>query len=102
MSLKKKEISVRSTVVVSKDQVSADLAGDSAILHLKSGIYYGLNPVGTRIWNLLQKPKKVNGVLSCLLQEYQVEPLRCEEDLLALLKQLISEGLVRVVDEKTP
>ena len=50
-------LSDRTTVVVAKDQVSCDLAGEAAILNLKNGVYYGLNTVGARVWNLVQEPK---------------------------------------------
>ena len=39
-------ISDRSIVVAAKDQVSCDLAGEAAILNMKNGVYYGLDPVG--------------------------------------------------------
>ena len=54
-------ISDRSVVVAAKDQVSCDLAGEAAILNIKSGVYYGLDPVGARIWSLVQEPRKVAG-----------------------------------------
>jgi hypothetical protein len=43
------KITVNSIVVVTKEQVSADLSGEAAILNLKSGIYYGLDTVGASI-----------------------------------------------------
>ena len=49
-------VSGSSIVVVSKEQVSADLAGESVVLHLKNGVYYGLDAVGTRIWALINTP----------------------------------------------
>ena len=97
----KTEISMHSTVVAGKDQISADLGEEAAVLQLKNGIYYGLDPIGARIWDLIRKPRKVNQILGCLLEEYQVEPDRCGQDLLDLLKQLHAEGLVEVTNEKT-
>jgi hypothetical protein len=88
-----------STVVVAKEQVSCDLGGEAAILNLKSGVYYGLDPVGARIWNLIQEPKSLNEIREILLKEYDVEPDRCDRDLLALLQKLASEGLIEVRDE---
>ena len=93
-------ISPRSIVVVAKEQVSCDLAGEAAILHLQSGIYYGLDEVGARIWNLIQEPRVVNDIRDALLREYDVEADRCEQDLLAMLQQLAAEGLVEVTGEK--
>jgi hypothetical protein len=82
--------------VAAKDQVSSDLGGEVAILDLKAGVYYGLDAVGARIWSLIQEPITVNEIRDILLEEYEVEPERCEHDLLALLRRLADEGLVEV------
>jgi hypothetical protein len=96
------EISEHSIVMVSKDQVSSDLEeGEVAILNFKSGTYYGLNAVGARVWNLIQEPKTIGEIRNVLANEYNVEPERCEHDLLALLQRLANEGLVEVRDEPT-
>ncbi len=94
----KRAVSRRSTVVATRDQVSSDLKGEVAILDLKGGVYYGLDAVGARIWDLLQEPKAVEEIRDTLLQEYDVEPERCERDLLVLLQRLADEGLVEVED----
>ena len=88
-----------SVVVAVSGQVSCDLAGETAILDIKSGIYYGLNAVGTRIWNLIQEPRIVTEVRDVLLEEYDVEPDCCERDLLALLQELAAKGLIEIKDE---
>jgi Coenzyme PQQ synthesis protein D (PqqD) len=85
-----------STVVAAKGQVSCDLAGEVAILDMKSGIYYGLNAVGARLWNLIQEPKLVSELCEVILREFDVEADRCERDVLALLQGLAAEGLVEV------
>ena len=89
-------VSVDSTIMATKEQVSADLAGESVILNLKSGVYYGLDPVGATVWGLIQEPKSLSEVRDAVLQEYEVEPERCERDLLALFQELAEEGLVEV------
>jgi hypothetical protein len=92
-------ISGRSIVVVAKQQVACDLAGEAVVLNLKEGVYYGLNTTGALIWNLLQEPKTVNDILSALLQQYDVEPGQCEQDLLALLHELATRDLIEVSNE---
>jgi hypothetical protein len=90
------QISGSSTVVAARDQVSCDLAGEAAILDMKSGIYYGLNAVGARIWNLIQEPKTVDEVAAAILAEYDVEADRCQHDIVALLQDLAAYGLVEI------
>lgn len=89
-------MSLQSIVAVTPDQVSADLSGEAAILTLASGTYYGLNAVGARVWTLIHEPRSVQSVLEQLLVEYEVEPVRCESDLMNLLRQLAREGLIEV------
>ena len=89
-------ISKNTTVVAVKDQVWCELTGEAVILHLKSSVYYGLNPVGARVWSLIQESKTVGAVLNTLLNEYDVAAERCEVDLLELLKELKSRELIEV------
>ncbi len=91
-------LSRRSVVVAAKDQVSCDLAGEAAILNIKNGVYYGLDPVGARIWKLIQQARSVDEVREALVDEYEVEPERCEQDLITLLEKLLAEGLIEVKD----
>ena len=89
-------ISERTVVVAAKDQVSCDLAGEAAILNIKSGVYYGLDPVGARIWNLVQEPRTVVQIQDAITSEYDVEPDRCARDLIGLLERLLEEGLIEL------
>jgi hypothetical protein len=89
-------LSDHSVVVVARDQVSCDLAGEAAILNIKSGVYYGLDPVGARIWNLMQEPREVAEIQNAITEEYDVEPDRCARDLADLLEKLLAEGLIEV------
>lgn len=92
-------ISDQSIVVAAKDQVSCDLAGEAAILNIKNGVYYGLDPVGARIWSLMQEPRAVADIQNTITGEYDVEPERCARDLVGLLEKLLAEGLIEVKDD---
>ena len=85
-----------STIAAAEDQVCCDLGGESAILNLSNGVYYGLDALGARIWELIREPKTVNEVRDVILSEYEVEPDRCERDLVELLRQLNDQGLIQV------
>lgn len=89
-------ITTATTVVASQDQVFCDLAGEAAILNLKNSVYYGLDPVGARIWALVQEPVTVSSIRDVILREYDVERHQCEHDLLDLLQKLAAQGLIAV------
>ena len=77
-------LSANSTVVAAKDQVSCEVADEAVILDVKAGIYYGLNSVGARIWDLIQEPSTVDQIRDAILQEYEIDPDSWERDLRAL------------------
>lgn len=96
------QVSKNATVVAAKDQVSTNLEGEVVILHLKNGVYYGLNPLGGRIWDLLQEPRTVSEIRDIILNEYEVSSPRCEQDLLRLLEELADRGLIEVTGGTAP
>lgn len=91
-------VSLASTVVRSPDQVSTDLGKEVVILSLASEEYCSLKDVGARIWEIIEEPRTVKEILDAILNDYAVEPERCERDLLALLQELAHEGLIEVKD----
>lgn len=96
------KVSPESVVVVSKDQMASDVAGETVILGLTAGRYYGVDAVGARVWQLIQTPTAFADVQRAIVSEYEVEPARCEADLLALLQKMADAGLVEVRDAGAP
>jgi hypothetical protein len=97
-----KSISTASIIVAAKDQISCDLEGEAAILNLKSGTYFGLDPVGATVWSLIVEPRRVAEIRDALLDVFEVEAERCSRDLLQLLGELAAHGLIQVLDEPAP
>jgi coenzyme PQQ synthesis protein D (PqqD) len=89
-------LSLESRIVLSKDQVSCDLAGEAAIVNLKNGVYYGLDPVGARIWNLAREPITLAQILDALVRDYEVDRLTLESDVRHFVRQLAEQGLVEI------
>jgi hypothetical protein len=94
----KRDIFMASIVVATKDQVSSDLGGETVLLSMQSAMYYGLDEVGTRIWELLGQPIRASDICDAIEREYDVERERCEADVLGLLRELAAKGLIEVTD----
>jgi hypothetical protein len=73
-----------------------EIAGEAVLLDLASEQYFGLDPVGTRIWQLLGEDGRLEHVFSVLCTEYSVEPSQLQGDLLVLVNELAQAGLVEV------
>ena len=68
------------------------------LLNVKTGVYYGLDEVGTRMWSLLAEHGEVEKACRVLLEEYDVTEDRLRADLLGLIERLREKGLVRVYE----
>jgi hypothetical protein len=79
------------------------LDGEQIMLDLKTGVYYGLNTVGTRAWALLAQERcSVRHMAAVLSNEFDVTAERCSQDLLALIGTMHHKGLVELCDEPAP
>ena len=89
-------ISLDSTVTVGANAVFRDLDGEAVILDLESGTYFGLNDVGTRMWQLMEQHGSPRAALDELREEFDVASDILERDLIALAAELAGKGLIEV------
>ena len=87
---------LESRISVHEDVLFRDLGGEAVILNLKSGKYYGLDRVGTRMWALLTQHGQVALAYRVLLDEYDVAEDRLQQDLLRLIDELVAHELLQV------
>ena len=83
-------------VTRSDEALFQEVAGEAVLLDLTSEKYFGLDPVGTRIWNLLGEDGRLQSVYDRICSEYDADPERIASDLLALMGQLAEAGLVKL------
>lgn len=79
-------------------QVSSRLGDEVAILELDRGVYFGLNDTGAFLWDLMQKPVRINEMHAALIEAYDVDAKIAEQDLLRVLAELRDAGLIEHVD----
>jgi hypothetical protein len=91
-----RDLSLTSIVAATRDQVSSDVGGETILLSMQSAMYYGLDSVGARIWELLRERVRVSEIRDVIAREYDVEIERCESDVLAFLRELVVKGLIEV------
>ncbi len=83
-------------ISVNKDVLFNDVGGEAVLLNLETGQYYGLDEVGTRMWSLLAGCGQIEPAYRTLLDEYEVTAERLRRDLLGLVDELASHGLLQV------
>ena len=89
------------TYVAVKDHLASDLGGESVILSMSSGKYYGLNRVSQDIWSAIQAPKSLDNIVAELLEKYEIDRETCVKEVAAVLKSLADEGLVEIVESES-
>lgn len=94
--MKKKNISTESRVSQIEDIVASDIDDEKVMMSVEKGQYYGLDPVGSRVWELIEKPIKVSELIDALLLKYDVDRETCERDVLAFLEGLHEDGILQV------
>ncbi len=91
-------LSLESRVRMPEGVVSQSLDSETVMLDLDRGVYYGLNPVGTRTWDLIREQPclPLQKILESLLDEYDVHEDQCARDLLNLVSLMQEKRLVEV------
>jgi hypothetical protein len=89
-------ISFESRVRIPQDVLVSQLDGESVLLKLQSECYFGLDEIGTRIWDLLLSSDSIQSAYEAILAEYDVDPAQFRADLTELLDSLVQQGLIEV------
>jgi hypothetical protein len=74
--------------------ISGRLHDEMVMMDIEQGKYFSLNPVATRIWDLLESPLALDELYLALMEEYEVDTYQCRSDVEELLEQMISLGLI--------
>ncbi len=81
----------------SADVIYTVLEGDAVLMHLTSGVYYGLDSVGASVWQKLEEPVSREEICRYIAETFDVEPSVCRADIQVLLTELEEAGLVETV-----
>jgi hypothetical protein len=87
-------LSLETVVCAGANQVSSRVGDELVVLDLDSSRYYSLDPVGARIFELLERPTRLDAVLEAIVAEFEVDAPTARTDVLDLVGTLIAEKLV--------
>jgi len=95
-------ISLDSQIDIPETLLCREIEGEAVLLELEKGRYYGLDPVGTRMFSLITRHRRLRPVHADLLAEYDVEAEALERDLLAFTAELVAQQLIGARESDTP
>ncbi len=91
-------ININTTVQASPEIVTNTLGEEVVMMSIEKSAYYGLDEIGSRIWELIASERTVSSICDILVREYDVPREECEQDILAWLNELAEQNLVEITD----
>ncbi len=88
-----------SLVVRSDDFITSAVDDDLVMMSLEKGIYYGLDAIGSQIWEHIADPISINALCQKLTDRYEVDSAQCQEDVIAFLNEMLNENMIHVVTQ---
>jgi hypothetical protein len=92
--VKKKEITPDTILQRKRDMLFNEIDGEVVMLSIENSEYYGMDKIGSRIWELLEQPLSLNELLGKLMEEYEVSDQKCKDDTLAFINKLKDKKLI--------
>ena len=86
-------------IKIPSDVMDRRVGDETVILNLASGTYYGLDPVGAHMWELMSGGHSLGEIRDRLLEGYEVEADRLEQDLFKLVGELQAQGLIQLNED---
>ena len=97
--MSRRNITTDSVVRRNEEVFASEIDNEVVMMNIQTGKYYGLDEIGSRIWELMKQKIKVKDLIKKLLEEYDVSEQECEKDVLELLMELQSNDLVILNNE---
>lgn len=74
--------------------ISGRLHDELVMMDVERGKYFSLNPVATRIWDIIDKPLDIEELCQLLMEEYDVSYDQCKSETAELLAEMVRLGLI--------
>jgi hypothetical protein len=91
-------LSFAQRVRIPRNVLTQELQGESVLLNLTRGRYFGLDNVGTRMWQVFTSSASIEQAFQALLSEYEVSPEVLRKDVADLVEKLVERELLELCD----
>jgi len=87
-------MSIKKSFTRNNSTISGRLHDELVMMDIEKGKYFSLNPVATRIWDILEKPLSAEELCLQLIEEYEVDEEQCRKQVEELLEEMLKLGLI--------
>ena len=78
----------------SSEIIDGSLGDNQIMMHIGKGKYFGLNPVGKRIWELIENPETLGEITELLLSEYDISAEQCKQEVHEFMEKAVKYGII--------
>lgn len=92
-------MAVDSQTVIARDTEPVVATVDDEIVMLSNSAeaYFGLGKVGSEIWKLIERPRRVSDICAALGEVFDIDPQTCLQEVSTFLDSMLEHGLIRIV-----
>ena len=85
---------------ISPEVLSSKIDEEVILMSIEADSYFGLDPVGSRIWEIISKqPASINELVTIMMEEYEVDEATCLHDVQAFVDDMSGRKLIiKLVD----
>lgn len=91
-----RNIQSSSKLLLNQELLQSEIDGETIMMSIDNGKYYGLNTVASRIWEILKTEPLLSELVNKLIEEYEIEPTKCENETKEFLNNLIENKLIKI------
>lgn len=89
-------ITLETTVQRSQELLTSSIGDEVVMMSIENSAYYGLDPVGSKIWEMIAEPVRVSQLCDQLMERFEVSAEQCQADVLKFLNEMHDEGMLQV------
>ena len=90
------EIKLNTRLRLNQELLQSEIDGETIMMSIDNGEYYGLNSVASRIWEILKTEPLFSELLDTLTSEYDIDKNQCKTETLEFLNKLVTTKLIKI------
>ena len=90
-------ITINSVIKRSPEIVHTDMDGETVMMSIEQGNYYGIDSIGSDIWNMLEGEMSIEDLCLKLCEKYDVEESQCQQDVISFLEKMQEHKVIVVI-----
>ena len=87
----------KSNIIYRNDEILInEVDGETVMMSIENGTYYGMNPTGNFVWNILNQERSIEEIVNKIIETFSLTEDQCNSDVLPFIQSMIDEKIILV------